>query len=203
MRTRVFLITIALMSSTSTYADTLDIGLGSDNLLMQYGVDAGSADYGRTVLGGGLLYATDDDKNDHLVLNLDMHLVDETGSKSPGLEAGVGPRLYFGTSEYSELGESENQSFLAFAVGGLVIYRFQDLNRLLLNAHLYYAPNITSLLDAEDFMDFNVSAGYEVVPSATVYLGYSLVKARFITSNDQTDSREINNNFHLGLHMEF
>lgn len=209
MNFRLAVLVLAFMTWSHAHGDALSIGIGKDNLAIQYGVDYGSADYGRTLVGGGMLYATDEDKNDHLVLNLDMHILDETGSKSPGLEAGIGPRLYFGTSEYTSQNpntnedETENQTFLAFAVGGLLVYRFQEMNRILLNAQAYYAPNITSLLDIEDFWDFGLSIGYEVVPAATIFLGYNLVTATFTVANNETDNREINNNVHLGLSMNF
>lgn len=193
-------------------ADALDINLSNSALGLRYDTLHGSGDFGRSVISSEAIYTTDEDKNDNVLLNFALQIIDQTGSKSPGLEAGLGPKLYLGNSEYSYTDNNgtqrtRNQSLVALGLGGQLEYRFPAMNRFLLGAQAYYAPNITSMIAISDFFEFNTRLAYEVSPASSVYLGYRLLRGTFHVSDatgiNREKLRDLDNKLHLGLEMDF
>jgi hypothetical protein len=80
---------LLVTASSSLYARSLDINLSNDSAQFKYASLVGATTFGRTEVGYGFLY-----NNDHDLLGeISLLVIDEAGSKSPGLELGVGPKL--------------------------------------------------------------------------------------------------------------
>ncbi len=166
----------------------LDINLSDDSVRVRYGQDLPSGSQGQKQYGVGVLYNTDD----NTMVDLWFQITDEAGSKAPGLDLSVGPKAYFGSTK--------TQEYLAFALGGALIYRPLDANRMLLTAEGYIAPNIVTFLDANNLWEVNLRLGYEVLPTAVVYISYRQIRANF----ERVENEEVvDRGGQLGLDLRF
>ena len=107
------------------------------------------------------------------LLELGLQVVDVAGSESPGLEIGVGPKLYYMGSDTPDV------SGLSIAIGGTVRYNLPSMQRMALQGTLYYAPSITSTLDTDTFLEYGARVAYEILPTANIYLGYRRIRIGF------------------------
>ena len=194
-------------------ANAIDVNLSQHALGLYYSTLSGSGDYGHSEVASEAIYSTDEDKHDNFMLNFSLHIIDETGSKSPGLDAGLGPKLFLGTSEYSFINRNgeevtRNQNLVAFALGGLVDYRLPNMNRFIIHTQAYYAPDITSLISIKSLLEFGLRFGYEVGPSTNLYLGYRLLRGTFSVSDNTVaghhqQARNIDSSLNIGVKMQF
>lgn len=212
---RTLLLLICSLTPIIGQANSIDINLSEHAFGFYYSKLSGSGDYGHSEIASEAIYSTDKSKNDNFMLNFSLHIVDETGSKSPGLDAGLGPKLFLGTSEYiftdsSGTESQRTQNMVALALGGLMDYRIPRMNRVVIHARAYYAPDITAMVSIEDLLEFGLRFGYEVGPSTNLYLGYRLLRGSFRVAvasgnGDQHDvkARNIDNSLSLGVKMNF
>ncbi len=211
--TKTLLFFLCAIAPLYSQANSVDVNLSQHALGLYYSTLSGSGDYGHSEVASEAIYSTDDDKNDHFLLNFSLHIVDETGSKSPGLDAGLGPKLYLGTSEYiftnsAGVESNRNQNLMAFALGGLMDYRLPTMNRFIIHTQAYYAPDITAMISIENFLEFGLRFGYEVGPATNLYLGYRLLRGTFRIADNTTtghhlETRNLDNSLNLGVKMQF
>ena len=143
MFVRVLTTFVLLTVSFGASAAKFDINLNQDSARFVYSSLIGGSTFGRTEMSAGLLY--NEDKNS--VWELGLQVIDVAGTKTPGLEVGVGPKLYYFTSD------KPDASGGAIALGGNLHYKFTQLQRLAISGTLYYAPSITATLDADSFFE--------------------------------------------------
>lgn len=173
--------------NNAALANGLEINLSGDSVWVKYSKRISGTQFGRNEAGAGILYNT----NDNIMFEADLTVIDETGSKTPGLDAGVGPKIY--------VGATKNREYLSFALGGLLAYRPLIMNRVVMQVHGYYAPSIVSWIDADHMWEVGGRIGYEIVPSAQIYVGYRKIYADV----DIKKERTIEENAVLGLLMNF
>ena len=171
---RILIAGTLLAVSVSASAARLDANLSQDSARFNYYTLVGGSNYGRTEMNAGLLY--NNDKN--TLWELGIQVIDVAGTKTPGLQIGVGPKVYFMTSSKSKTNDKDAQG-LSIALGGNLRYNIPRVPRLYLHGMLYYAPSITSTLDANSFLEVGFRVGYEILPTANVYLGLRQVKVRY------------------------
>lgn len=159
------LIIISTVSST-VFAQKMDFSLSSDSARISYTTLSGSTTFGRTEISGGFLYNEDG----NTMLDLGMQVVDMAGTKTPGLEIGIGPRLYYASLD------TPSASGLSLALGGNLRYKSPDLDRMAFYGTLYYAPDITSFMDSDGMFEFGIRAAYEILPTADAYIGYQRIR---------------------------
>jgi hypothetical protein len=167
--TRILTTVLLLIASFGVNAARLDVNLNQDSARFTYYSLIGGSTYGRTEMSTGLLY--NEDKN--YLLELGLQVVDVAGSESPGLEVGVGPKLYYMGDDAADV------TGLSIAIGGIIRYNLPQLQRLALQGSLYYAPSITSTLDTDNFLEYGVRVAYEILPTANIYLGYRRIRVDF------------------------
>lgn len=184
-RTSLLLLLISL--SMPGIAAEIDFNLGKDAARVVFTDLLDGSDYGRKEYTMGLLYNTDD----NVFFDASMQIVDEAGSKFPGLEVGVGPKVY--------LGQTNTQDYLTFGIAALANYRLQNLNRFIFNGYAYFSPSIVSFIDADQMWELHVRAGYEMIPSAVAYVGFRRIRAKVNARNERT----IDSEFHFGVQMDF
>ena len=107
------------------------------------------------------------------------------------LKAGVGVKAFFID------GKPTNGS--AIGVGGRIRYLVPGLNRILIGADAYYAPDIISFGDTKHFFEYSARVGYRVLPQAVVYLGYRKVVAKF----DNYGTITMDDGGHVGIEFKF
>lgn len=169
MFVRILLTGMLLLASAGVNAAKVDVNLAQDSARFTYYSLIGGSNFGRTEMSAGLMY--NDDKNS--LWELGLQVIDVAGSKTPGLEIGVGPKLYYMTSDKPEA------SGAVIALGGTLRYKPVQLQRVFFQGTLYYAPSITSTIDADTYMEIGVHAGYELLPTADIYLGYRSIRVDF------------------------
>lgn len=169
MYTRTLTTVLLLIASFGASAAKLDINLNQESARFNYYALIGGSTYGRTEMNAGLLY--NQDKN--MLLEVGLQVIDVAGSKAPGLEIGVGPRLYYFITDIPDA------SGVAIALGGDLRYNLPQVQRLALQGTVYYAPSITSTLDADSFFEFGTRVAYEILPTANVYLGYRRIRVGY------------------------
>lgn len=175
----------ALASNTSSAA-SFDINLSNDSAQVRYATVIGGSTLGRTETSASLLY-TDSEK---YVADLGLLVIDVAGSKSPGLELGVGPKFYYA--------DGDNGTAVAIGLGGQLRYKIPGLQRVNFGMDAYYAPNIVAFADASSMYEFGLRAGYEILPTADAYIGYRRIHADFDAGNETLDEAII-----FGLKVSF
>ncbi len=188
--TRILTTMLLLIASVSASAARLDVNLNQDSARFTYYSLIGGSTYGRTEMSSGLLY--NDDKN--YLLELGLQVVDVAGSDSPGLEIGVGPKLFYMFDDAADV------TGLSIAVGGIIRYNLPQIQRLVVQGSLYYAPSITSTLDTDKYLEYGVRVGYEILPTADIYLGYRRIRVGYTKGNG---SHTLDDGAILGLDFSF
>jgi len=169
-------------------ASMLDLSLSNESARVRYGKDINSSPQGRKEVGVGALYNT----NDNAMVDAWFHITDEAGSKAPGLDASVGFKAYLGKTKHLE--------YLGLGIGGELLYRPAQNNRVLMSAGAHFAPNIVTFLDADNLWEFNLRVGYEVLPAAVAYVSYQNVRVNFGIYEDE---QVIQRSGQLGLELRF
>ena len=167
MKFRMIAMAFLLGMSSQGYGQLLDINLSDTSAQFKYGSRVGGSVYGRTETSYGILF----NDEDQLVVDVSLQVIDVAGSKAPGLEVGAGPKLYYV--------DADSRDAAAIGLGGLLRYKWPALQRVLFMAHLYYAPGIVSFMDAENMLEYSAQIGYELLPTADVYIGYRKIKVEF------------------------
>jgi len=186
IKTGFFLFTL-LVSTQSVLADELDTNISSDSVRVIYTAPIGGADYGRKNITMGALY----NKDDNFFFDAGLHIIDEAGSKIPGMEVGIGPKAY--------IGQTETEDYLTFGFEALANYRLATSNRFLFSGNVYYSPSIIAFIDADELWELNFRASYELIPSASVYVGFRKIRVKVNVKRE----RLIDDGFYFGLKMEF
>jgi len=181
---------LLILLSTTVSAQRLDINLKQDSARFSYIALIGGSTFGRTEMNAGILYNEDGNQ----AANVGLQVIDMAGSKTPGLEVGVGPRFYYLKHDAS------NSSAAAVAVGGQLRYKLPSVQRLSLIGNLFYAPSITTTLDADNLYEFGMGASYELLPTANVYLKYRRIRADFTKG---VGAETIDSGVVLGMNFSF
>lgn len=181
---------LCVSSGVAVSAQSIDLSLSNDTALLRYSMPISYSGSGRTDADFGLLYTEAND----LMGMAGITMSGEAGSQVPGLDGGVGFRAY-GVSI-----DRNNADIGAVTIGGMLKYVPPGLNRVGLVGALNYAPNITTFGDAKSFWDFTARVEYEVLPAASVYLGYREVGARMEISDRDI---KLDQGAHIGLKMSF
>ncbi len=177
-----------LSAGAAQAASSLDLGLSNESVRVRYGKDVNSSPQGRKEVGVGALY----NNNDNAMLDAWFHITDEAGSKAPGLDASVGFKAY--------LGKTRHLDYLGLGIGGALLYRPVQNNRIVLSVGAHFAPNIVTFLDADNLWEVNARIGYEILPAAIAYISYQNVRVNFsFYENEQTIQR----GGQLGLELRF
>ncbi len=184
--TAITLLTLA----TAANAQKLDMNLGQDSVRLTHTSLIGGSTFGRTEMSVGILYNEDD----NTLLDLGLQVIDVAGSKTPGLEIGVGPKLYWINAD------TDNANGLAVALGGKLRYKLRGLQRTQVRGALHYAPGITSTVDIDSLLELDVRAAYELLPTANVYLGYRRIRVDF---NRAKQTQTLDSGVFIGLEMTF
>lgn len=176
--------------STAASADNLDINLRDEAIRAIYTMEMKDRGKGGASSEFGLLYSEDKKKLDDTLYHLGLHVSGENWSQSGTFVISLGGRLYYAGTETMDLA--------ALGFGGQL--RFSPVHRVGIGAHLYYAPNITSFMDAKRFRETGVRVDYQLLPQAFVYVGYRTIEADL---ENGTDDWELDDDAHIGFKLLF
>ncbi|MEW5755036.1 MAG: hypothetical protein AB1810_01920 [Pseudomonadota bacterium] len=186
MRIRVLFATLAMISASAAHAYSMELALSDETARFNFSSFVGGFQGGRAQFDAGLLFNEDDD----YVINTGLHVIDVAGTKSPGVQLGVGGTVYF-----ADIGD---YNALALALGGQVSFRPQNFNRINLSANFHYAPGIVSFVDADSFTEYGARIEYSLLPQADVFLGWTKIE----TEVENVEVRPVKD-AHLGIRISF
>lgn len=183
--------TVALLcacAATPVLADSIDINLHNDAIRGTYTMQLQNTK--GLSAEAGLLYADniDNTTDSETLMHAGLLVSGENWSKSGTFDIALGGRLVYATPG--------TQDMLALAFGGRL--RFSPVPRLGIGGHLYYAPNITTFMDSDEYQEVGLRVDYQLLPQAFVYVGHRNIKADF-----NGVSWKLDNDVHVGFKMTF
>ena len=181
---------VLLTASAGVCAQKLDINLSNDSAQFIYTSQVGGSTLGRTEMNAGFLYNEDD----NTLFDLGLLVVDLAGSKTPGLEVGVGPKFYYASSD------KPDATVAAIALGGQLRFKLPSVPRVAVGGSAFYAPHITSTLDADSVFELNTRLVYELLPTADAYVGYRKIRVSYDKGKGKED---LDNGVFFGLKFAF
>jgi len=184
---RGLIIAISVFAVSNLYAQTLEFTVGDKSAAATWGITVGASNVGRTEVNLGILYNED---NNYLG-EIGLLVVDVAGSKSPGLSIGIGPNFYFAQADKGDIA--------AIGLGGELRYKLPSLNRLFFSFIGYYAPNIVTFAKADNLYELGANMGYEILPTADIFLGYRNIRADFGELGDE----DLDESFHFGMRFRW
>lgn len=170
------------------YAENLDLALGDKSAQLQYITSAGGTTYGRTELSFAGLY---NEKTKATLGEIGLLVVDAAGSKTPGLVIGIGPKLWFT--------DQAQGNAVALGLGARFRYKSSAQDRLFTRTRLFYAPSVVAFGDADSMYEFAFEFGYEMLPTADIYLGYRNI----VTDYHDTDDDILDESAYFGMKLQF
>lgn len=175
--------------STCAAAQSLDVSLNDNSALFDYTASAASrGGFGNTAADLGIYFTNTDD----IMVMLGLQVVDGTGTGSPGLEAGVGAKLF-------ALRADAKQDIFALTLGGELHYTPASLSRVAVLAQLFYAPDIVTFGDGRQFIYATARVGYLVMQRAEIYFGFRRVETELVSRVNLG----IESGPHIGLQVTF
>ena len=188
--TRLATLLVLLAISASVNARTFDINVSDTTAQLKYGYLVGGSTYGRTETTFGVLY---NDQQEGMA-EIGLQVIDKAGSKMPGMELGIGPKLYVAAADKTDT------EAVAIGLGGQIRYKHEPMARLVLGLGLYYAPAILTFEDAEDMYETQVQISYEILPTANVYVGHRTVRYDLKKGSGE---ETIDDGAHVGMQFRF
>lgn len=187
-------LTLALLSAPAR-AEVFDAAVGEDSLRIGvngplsrlFAVDKGEYDI------GGVYGDIDDFDSEHfLSVHAGATLTGDAGQTDGAkLTGGVGARLQYVGADHEDGG--------ALALGGNLRLKLLKADRLRFNANLWYGPDPASFGDIDDFLEYGVSIGYELLRDAEVYVGYRKIEVGVDGGGDV----DLEDGAHIGIRLQF
>lgn len=166
-------------------AREIDLSLNDDAVRLSYATEVGD----RLRIDGGFL--TDSDQGQ--VLHAGFQVMGEAAPASQKLTAGIGGRLAFLD------GDGSSREGYALGLGGSFRWAVPRYNRFVVSGELYWAPDVISGGDAEEYRDGTLRIGYSVTRQADIYIGARYVRADY----DDRPSIKFDTGLHAGLNLRF
>jgi len=185
------LIVSLFLFQSSAFAQRATIALSDSSAEFGYGMLVGSTEYGRTEFGIDFLYNDDD----AYMGNVSLQVFDEVGSKSYGLEAGVGGKLYGVSHDEAEA--------LSLGIGGMLRYALPINTRIVLGLDGYYAPSIVSFFDAQWFYEVGARAAFKILPKASIFFEYRDFAMEVENESNKDVTAHVDKTYRLGLEVLF
>jgi hypothetical protein len=164
------------------------LAVSFNDLSAQVAVDQALTEdaWGRSILGIRGLY---NDRRDTKLVSGGLNVMGAIAGT--GLELGAGVRGYYV--------DSDNDDIASGGLGGLIRFVPPGLPQASLSGSVFYCPKVFTGLDGERLLDTEVTAAFEIVPRATVFVSYTTIKADI----EDRDQRTLDDSFRGGLVLSF
>ena len=179
---RFLFISVLLASSVAATAGGIDLNVRDEAVQLQYATSTPTA----TQVHVGFLNTKD---HDWLA---DWGLIVRGPLNFARMRAGVGLKAVGARLDHEEIA--------AIALGGELRLPLLPLSdRLALVARVYAAPNVITYGDGTRYLESGARLEYELIPDATVYIGYRRMTFDLETRSDAV----LDSGFHAGLRLSF
>ena len=176
--------------STSAVADNIDINARDKAIRGTYAMDLTSRGYNGLTADFGFLYNEDKKQLNDTLVHAGLMVSGENWSQSGTFDISIGGRLIYAAPTNNDL------SALAFGAK----LRFSPVNRLGIGGAIFYAPSITSFMDADSYTETSLRLDYQILPQAFVYIGHRKIE---VDINGGANNVELDEGVHLGFKMLF
>ncbi len=176
--------------SNAATADNLDINLRDEAIRAIYTNDLRGQGKGGASMELGVLYSEDKRKLNDSLYHLGLNVTGENWSQSGTFVITLGGRAYYSSPGLLDLA--------AVGFGGAL--RFSPAHRVGIGAHTYYAPGITSFMDAKSFRETGVRLDYQILPQAFVYVGFRNIE---VDIENGPENVELDDDAHFGFKLLF
>jgi len=177
--------------STSALADNIDVNVRDKAIRGTYSMDLTSRGYNGLSADFGLLYNEDKKQMDgDTMAHAGLMVSGENWSQSGTFDISLGGRLIYATPGKNDLS--------ALAFGGQL--RFSPVHRLGIGGAVFYAPSITSFMDADSYTETNIRVDYQILPQAFVYVGRRKVE---VDIDGGPNNVKLDEGVHVGFKMLF
>lgn len=182
---------VAMLMAGSAQAEIVDLSLGDNSV--------------RAALYGPLSRMVDDTKgqydvgvivrpkreDDLFVAHVGALVTGDAGAQQFDLAAGLGVRgVYIGR---------DHDSGGAVALGGQAEARYPGYERFGLSVYGYYAPEILSFGEFDQYYEIGTALDYQVIKNASIYVGYRNVNLELENGGEIT----ADNGLHGGFRLSF
>ena len=188
MRTRALITCVLLALTVQTKAGELEIALSGETAQLAYVTPTGLGGFGGGDFDIGVFFNDDDD----FIGSLGLTVAGVPAGETP-FSFGLGTRFYLGQLD------RPNADVLALSVGGHARYTIPANIPLHLTAGVFYAPDIVTSGDIDDWLDFVARFEVEIVPRTSLFIGYRKLEADARSAGDHT----LDDNIHFGVHLSF
>ena len=184
-----------LLLSAPARAEVFDAAIGEDSL--RIGVNGPlsrlfAVDKGEYDIGGVYGDIEDFDSEDFLSLHAGATLTGDAGQTDGAkFTGGLGARLQYVSADHEDGG--------ALALGGNLRLKLLQADRLRFNASLWYGPDPASFCDIDEFIEYGVSVGYELLRDAELYVGYRKIEIGV----DGGPDVDLEDGAHAGIRLQF
>ena len=127
------------------------------------------------------------------MLHFGLHLVDWASSGTNPLQGGLGGKLFYADTD------SVFDDELLLGLGGFLRYTIPQYNRFSVSGQAYFAPDVLSFGDSEQFFELEARISYNVLREADIYLGARYITIEFENGGDFT----LDNGLHAGIQLRF
>ncbi len=138
----------------------------------------------------GALYS-DDENLDLKQIHAGLLATGDTGAQEVRAMAGLGVRAQYLDADGGDGG--------GLALGGQFDIRLAGFERLGLQGYFWYSPKVLTFGDIEDQSEWSLSADYQVLRNASVYVGYRQLRI----DPDNGHAFDADDGFHLGFRFKF
>jgi hypothetical protein len=185
----------ALLVASPARAELFDASIGEDSVRLAVSGPLSrlfAVDKGEYELGGQFGDIEEFDSEDYFTLHAGATLRGDAGSSAnTSLTGGLGARAQYVSADGEHGG--------ALALGGNATLKLLQANRLRFNAALWYGPDPASFGDIDEYLEYSVSVGYEVLRDAELYVGYRKVEVGI----DGGPNVDLEDSAHIGVRLQF
>ena len=185
--TQVLILSFMTVAGFSQAAE-IELALSSNSAAAELTADSSGVAAGGADLRLGLLFNEDNDYMGNAGLIVRGAAVGERP-----FDFGLGAGIYYASVN------KPSSSVAALALGLGIKYIIPGSTPVSIGGNLFYAPDITTFSDADSLLDFRIRAEVDVLPNATVFIGYRGLSVDLIGSGN----RDIDDNGHLGVRIQF
>ncbi|MEA1982865.1 MAG: YfaZ family outer membrane protein [Campylobacterota bacterium] len=116
-----------------------------------------------------------------------------------GMSFGMGIKLNYSKIEDSDL------SSLPLGVAFAYVIPAKELVPMSIEGSLYYAPQVLTFLDAQEYLGYRIHYDIELIENAGVTFGYRSLNATFKEDSIDTNKKTLNYNssFYFGFKVKF
>jgi len=181
------LLGIVFLSPAS--ASDFEAALSSETAQFTFRSDSSLIGWGGSDLGLGLFYNDESD----FIAHASLMQMRQASEEAP-LTFGVGVKVYLGVLD------DIDQDVFALGIGGEIRYTIPGTMPMAVYLRGNIAPEITSFLDSEGVLDYELGFQIEALPQTIAFVG--LRHLEFDTEDD-SDYEADDDNIHFGVRLTF